>query len=111
MSLHIQSGSSKTNKRRHVDSDDEISTEFSDTLPRFIVVASADGTPLKFNPFAISKGIEGACGEVKNVTCLRNGSLLVECARRQQSVNLLGLKQFVNTQVVVSVHRTGWLPL
>ncbi|XP_071092548.1 uncharacterized protein [Haliotis cracherodii] len=77
-----------------------------DSWPRFIVIASVDETPLKLNPFAISKGIQSTCGEVKNVTRLRSGSILVECARRQQSINLLGLQQFVNTQVAVSVHRT-----
>ncbi|XP_046338071.2 uncharacterized protein LOC124119567 [Haliotis rufescens] len=112
MSHNNQSGSAKNNKRRHVDSthsDEElnISPDISeDSWPRFIVIASADGNPLRLNPFAISLGIKGACGEVQNVTRLRSGSLLVECARRQQSVNLLSLQQFVNTEVVVSVHKT-----
>ncbi|XP_048251529.1 uncharacterized protein LOC125379297 [Haliotis rufescens] len=110
MAHHNLSGSFKTNKRRHVDSltsdEEETSTEIADSWPRFIVIASADGNPLKLNPFAMSKGIQSACGEVTNVTRLRSGSILVEYARRQQSVNLLGLQQFVNTQVVVSVHRT-----
>ncbi|XP_071078441.1 uncharacterized protein [Haliotis cracherodii] len=109
MAQPIVTGSSKTNKRRHVDvlsSDEEVPPEINDSWPRFIVLASADGNPLKLNPFAISLGIKGVCGDVKNVTRLRDGSLLVECARRQQSVNLLGLQQFVNTQVVVSVHKT-----
>ncbi|XP_048248839.1 uncharacterized protein LOC125378067 [Haliotis rufescens] len=78
----------------------------SESWPRFLVISTIDDSPLKLNPFAISKGIQSACGEVKNVTRLRGGSILVECARRQQSVNLLGLQQFVNTRVVVSVHKT-----
>ncbi|XP_046545770.1 uncharacterized protein LOC124255870 [Haliotis rubra] len=109
MSQTNSSGSSKTNKRRHVDSsssDEDVPSDITDAWPRFIVISSSDGNPLKLNPFAISKGIQSACGEVKNVTRLRNGSILVECVRRQQSVNLLGLQQFVNTQVVVSVHKT-----
>ncbi|XP_048252611.1 uncharacterized protein LOC125380895 [Haliotis rufescens] len=109
MSHNKSPGSFKANKRRHVDSvssDDEVSPIVADSWPRFIVIASVDETPLKLNPFAISKGIQRTCGEVKNVTRLRSGSILVECARRQQSINLLGLQQFVNTQVAVSVHRT-----
>ncbi|XP_046370255.2 uncharacterized protein LOC124144754 [Haliotis rufescens] len=108
MSHHDSSGSAKTYKRRHVDcisSGDEANPPNTVSWPRFIVIASADGNPLKLNLFAISKGIEGACGVVKNVTRLRSGSILVECLQRQQSVNLLGLQQFVNTKVV-SVHRT-----
>ncbi|XP_048237115.1 uncharacterized protein LOC125372118 [Haliotis rufescens] len=109
MSHNKSPGSFKANKRRHVDSvssDDDVSPIVADSWPRFIVIASADDTPLKLNPFAISKGIQSACGEVKNVTRLRSGSILVECARRQQSINLLGLKQFVNIRVAVSVHNT-----
>ncbi|XP_071091229.1 uncharacterized protein [Haliotis cracherodii] len=107
MALPLLSGSSK-NKRRHVESlsSDEGSSEIVDSWPRFIVISSSDDIPLKLNPFAISLGIKGVCGEVNNVTRLRSGSLLVECARRQQSDNLLKLKQFVNTPVVVSVHKT-----
>ncbi|XP_046562612.1 uncharacterized protein LOC124271506 [Haliotis rubra] len=109
MSQNNSSGSAKQNKRRHVEalsSDDDVSPTVVDSWPKFIVIAPADGDTLKLNPFAISKGIQGICGDVKNVTRLRGGSLLVECALRQQSVNLLSLKQFVNTKVVVSVHKT-----
>ncbi|XP_067660361.1 uncharacterized protein [Haliotis asinina] len=109
MSQYNSPGSYKANKRRHVDvlsSVEEVAPEISDSWPRFITVASVDGSPLKPNPFAISLGIRGVCGDVKNVTRLRTGALLVECLRKQQSVNLLGLQQFVNTPVVVSVHKT-----
>ncbi|XP_071092678.1 uncharacterized protein [Haliotis cracherodii] len=107
MALPLPSGSSK-NERRHVESlsSDEGSSESVDSWPRFIVISSSDDNPLKLNPFAISLGIKCVCGEVKNVTRLRSSSLLVECARRQQSDNLLNLKQFVNTPVVVSVYET-----
>ncbi|XP_067660296.1 uncharacterized protein [Haliotis asinina] len=104
MATSNPSGSSK-NKRRYVESSSS-DEGLVDSWPRFIVISSADENPLKLNPFAISKGIHGVCGEVKNVTRLRNGSLLVECARKQQSDNLLKLKQFVNAPVVASVHKT-----
>ncbi|XP_048251526.1 uncharacterized protein LOC125379294 [Haliotis rufescens] len=108
MATNTSTGSSKANKRRHLSSssDEELSQIFPESWPRFLVISTVDESPLKLNPFAISKGIQSACGEVKNVTRLRGGSILVECARRQQSVNLLDLQQFVNTQVVVSAHKT-----
>ncbi len=62
--------------------------------------------PLKINPFAVSKAVEGICGDVKNVTRLRSGSLLIECARRQQSINLLKAKHFANIPITVSVHKS-----
>ncbi|XP_048248809.1 uncharacterized protein LOC125378050 [Haliotis rufescens] len=96
-------------KRRYIESDnspDENTTNRSDYWPRFLIIEACDKEPIKLNPFAISKGIAGACGKVTNVTKLRSGSLLVECAQRQQSINLLGLKEFVNIKVAVSEHRT-----
>ena len=86
--------------------DEEVSTLGKDSWPSFFVIEAADGSPLKLNPFAVSKGIQGVCGDVKNVTRPRSGSLLVECVKRQQSLNLLGLQHFVNTRVVVSAHKT-----
>ncbi len=108
MATNTSSGSIKTSKRRHMSSssDEEVSSFVKDYWPRFLVIECADGSPLNINPFAVSKGIQGVCGDVKNVTRLRNGSLLIECVRRQQSVNLLALKHFVNKQVVVSEHKT-----
>ncbi|XP_067653312.1 uncharacterized protein [Haliotis asinina] len=106
------SGSRSKSKRKHVDletvssSDDESETTNLDSWPRFLVVQGIEGQPLKLNPFAISKAIAGICGEVKNVTRLRTGSLLVECARKQQAVNLLKARQFANTRIDVSPHRT-----
>ncbi|XP_048237112.1 uncharacterized protein LOC125372115 [Haliotis rufescens] len=95
-------------KRKHLDassSDDEIDRQL-DSWARFIVIEASNHEPMKLNPFVISKAINGCCGEVKNVTRLRNGSILVECVRRQQSLNLLSLSQFANVEVAVSAHRT-----
>ncbi len=88
-------------------SDDDVSLpQNSNSWARFIVIESKNGLPLKINPFAISKAVKGICGEVFNVSRLRGGSLFVECARRQQAVNLLKCSTFANTEVSVSVHRT-----
>ncbi|XP_071115884.1 uncharacterized protein [Haliotis cracherodii] len=104
-----QSRSSRNEKKRRLEEID-ISTgsiaQNIDTWARFLVIEAADNLPIKLNPFAISKAVSGICGEVKNVTRLRSGSLLVECARRQQSLNLLSISTFANIEVAVSEHRT-----
>ncbi|XP_067653374.1 uncharacterized protein [Haliotis asinina] len=106
------SGSTRNEKKRRLDaeilsSDDDVSLATnSNSWARFIVVESKNGLPLKINPFAISKAIEGICGEVMNVSRLRGGSLLIECARRQQAINLLKCSTFANTAVAVSEHRS-----
>ncbi len=88
-----------------VDIDHRPSTSF-DYWPRFIVLETIDKSPLKLNPFAVSKGIQGIAGDVKNVRRLRNGSLLIECLKRQQATNLLSTKSFIGIPVSVSAHRT-----
>ncbi|XP_048255229.1 uncharacterized protein LOC125381914 [Haliotis rufescens] len=106
---HQYPGSTRS-KRRHMDLDETAQTENKspvlDSWARFVVIEAADKQPLKLNPFAISRAVSGICGEVKNVTRLRRGSLLVECSRRQQSLNLLSLTTFANIEVAVSVHKT-----
>ncbi|XP_071114709.1 uncharacterized protein [Haliotis cracherodii] len=104
-----QSGSSRSEKKRRLEDIDISSGSISqtiDTWARFLVIEAADKLPIKLNPFAISKAVSGICGEVKNVTRLRSGSLLVVCARRQQSLNLLSISTFANIEVAVSVHIT-----
>ncbi|XP_048239179.1 uncharacterized protein LOC125372732 [Haliotis rufescens] len=106
---HQYPGSTRS-KRRHIDLDETAQTENKspvlDSWARFVVTEAADKQPLKLNPFAISKAVSGICGEVKKVTRLRSGSLLVEGSRRQQSLNLLSLTTFANIEVAVSVHKT-----
>ncbi|XP_041376689.1 uncharacterized protein LOC121389145 [Gigantopelta aegis] len=52
----------------------------SSNWPRFLVISSTDdGALKKLSPFAIQKGLVGLAGEPKNVTKIKNGSLLVEC--------------------------------
>ena len=65
----------------------------------------AGGHPIKLNPFAIQKGLQGVAGTLKNVTKLQSGFLLLECNKKQQSVNLLNLKTFAGVAVKVSPHR------
>ncbi|XP_048240218.1 uncharacterized protein LOC125373261 [Haliotis rufescens] len=106
MSLQ-QSGSSRNEKKRRIEDIDHSYGNTSsniDSWARFLVIEASDKLPIKLNPFAISKAISGICGEVKNVTRLRSGSLLVECARRQQTLNLLSITTFADIEV--AVHRT-----
>ncbi|XP_071091449.1 uncharacterized protein [Haliotis cracherodii] len=103
-----QPGSNRNEKKRRLEFDnstDNVSQNI-DSWARFLVIEAKDQLPIKLNPFAISKAVSGICGEVKNVTRLRSGSLLVECLRRQQSLNLLSISTFANVEVAVSAHRT-----
>ncbi|XP_046565083.1 uncharacterized protein LOC124273818 [Haliotis rubra] len=74
--------------------------------PRFLVISTQDGTPLKLNPFAIEKTIQGIAGDVEDVKILRSGCLLIKCRRQKQAVNLLSTKTLATVQVVVSPHRS-----
>jgi hypothetical protein len=75
---------------------------------RFIVLKNSEGgIPLtKLSHFAIEKNIKNCAGEVKNVTKLKSGGLMIECQRKQQSLNLLSLKQIHNIAISSTPHRT-----
>jgi len=87
---------------------DEEEIEDSDNWSRFIVLKSKEGlVPLtKLSPFIIEKCIKGCAGEIKNVTKLRSGALLIETHRKQQSLNLLSLRQIHNIEISSSPYRT-----
>ena len=116
--LNVNLNDNQTLKRKVDDSSDiEDNTEATpskminsstDAWPRFIVLTSKDSEkPLsKVSPFVIDKIIKSNAGEVKNVSKLRSGSLLVECVRRQQSVNLLSLEKVMDIQIESSPHKT-----
>jgi hypothetical protein len=50
-------------------------------------------------PFVIEKCIKSCAGEVKYATKLKSGGLMIECQRKQQSLNLLSLKQIHNINI------------
>lgn len=108
MALSYPGSTRSEKKRRFEDLDPSPGQKSfdSDSWPRFLVIEATDFLPINLNPFAISKAISGICGEINNVTRLRSGSLLVECIRRQQSLNLISIKTFANIEVTVSAHRT-----
>ncbi|XP_048255091.1 uncharacterized protein LOC125381695 [Haliotis rufescens] len=74
--------------------------------PRFLVISSLDDTPLKLNPFAVEKAIQGIAGDVEDAKRLRSGCLLIKCRRQKQAVSLLSIKTLANVPVVVSPHRS-----
>jgi hypothetical protein len=53
-----------------------------------------------------TKNNQGCAGEVKNDAKLRSGSLMIECFRKQQLLNLLALKYINDINISVSPHRT-----
>jgi hypothetical protein len=56
--------------------------------------------------FVIEKYIKSCAGDVKNVTKWKSGGLMIECQRRQQSLNLLSLKQIHSIAISSTPHRT-----
>ena len=110
-----QSTSSTQSIKRKLQSssDDEsipskVLNKSSDSFVKFLVFTSQNNEkPLtKMSPFVIQKTIQSVAGDVKKVTKMKNGSLLVECQRHQQSENLLSLKTILNIPVSVTPHRT-----
>ncbi|XP_048240225.1 uncharacterized protein LOC125373269 [Haliotis rufescens] len=74
--------------------------------PRFLVISTLDGTPLKLNPFAVEKAVQGIAGDVEDAKRLRSGCLLIKCRRHKQAICLLSIKSLANVPVVVSPHRS-----
>ena len=72
--------------------------------PKFIVITADDKALAKASPFLIDKSIQSVAGTVKHITKQRNGNLLVECDRQQQSVNLLKCKHIGDIEVKVFPH-------
>ena len=104
----------QSNKRKLDESsdDDSVPTKVlntnSDNFPKFIVLSSIDiEKPLtKISPFVINKTIQSVAGEVKKVSKMKNGNLLVECCRSKQSQNLLSLTSILDYQITASPHRS-----
>ena len=89
------------------DSDSERFCNTSNNWPRFLVVeSSSDDLPLsKLSPFAVRKGFQAVAGTLKNIERLRDGSFLVECARKSQAMGLLKTTRFVDRPIRVSIQK------
>ena len=61
-----------------------------DNFPRFLVVASKDGQPIKLSIFVIQKLLKCAIGEIKEAKKLRNGNVLIAVNTKSQANNALG---------------------
>ena len=70
-----------------LDSENERSYNSCNNWPWFLVVeSSSDDLPLsKLSPFAVQKGFQAVAGTLKSIKRLRDGSFLVECAKRAQA--------------------------
>ena len=105
-------------KRTKIDSDSEDSSREMECVeqektptapkfwPRYLVMTGTDESFKKLHAIAISKSIQGLCGEPKDITRLRSGDLLIEVDRASQSRRLLDTAMLYNCPVRVTEHRT-----
>ena len=95
------------NQDLDTDSDNERSYKSCNNWPRFLVVeSSSDDLPLsKLSPFSVQKGFQAVAGTLKSIKWLRDGSFLVECARRLQAMSLLKTTWFIYRPTLVSIHK------
>ena len=109
-----QTSSNQSNKRKLSDSSDDegapvkVQNKSIDNYPKFIVLKSLnEEKPItKISPFVLHKTIQSVAGEVKRVTKLKNGSVLIECIRQKQSQNLLSLTAIFDLPISSTPHRT-----
>jgi len=89
------------------DSDNERFWKTINNRPRFLVVeSSSDDLPLStLSPFAVQKGFQAVAGTLRSIKRLRDGSFLMECARKPQAMSLLKTTRFVDRPVRVSIHK------
>ena len=104
-----------TNKKRLQDNNQDSDSDFENkrsynscnNWPRFLIVESSSDDLLlsKLSPFAVQKGFQAVAGTLKSIKRLRDGSFLVECARKLQAMGLLKTTRFVDRSVRVSSHK------
>ena len=93
-------------KRRRCAEPLEIPEHKEDDWAKFLIIAAEDRALAKASPFLVDKTIQSVAGTVTNVTKQRNGNLLVECAKKQQSLILLKCDHIGDIKVKVSPHLT-----
>ena len=104
---------SSTHKRLQPDSDDDKLDALAifktqDNFARYLIIQSKkeDKPVTSLSPFVIENQIEAAIGTPKSVKKLKNGTLLVETTRKQQTENLLKMSTFFILPVEVSEHKS-----
>ena len=95
------------NQDSDMDLDNKCSYNSSHNWPRFLVMESwSDDLPRsKLSPFAVQKGFQSVAGTLKSIKRLRDGSFLVECARKLQTMGLLKTTRFIDWPIRVSTHK------
>lgn len=75
---------------------------------RFLIVTHADPEQSlnKINPFIVMKALEGYTRDLKEVTRLRNGTLLIETQNQQQANILYKATSLGTTPIVIKDHPT-----
>ena len=76
--------------------------------PRFIVFKPTYGhqSLTKLSPFAVQKSIQGRFGTVKQVTRMKDGSLLIEASRNIQAKHLLETQSFLDIEIDAEAHHS-----
>ena len=95
----------------HVYSEDEQEDNPSTAdvnYPRFIVLKPirSHESLTKLSPFAVAKSIQGLYGAVKQVSRLKDGSLLIEASRHIQAKHILDTHRFLDIDVDAEAHRS-----
>ena len=95
----------------HVHSEDEQEDNPSTAdvnYPRFIVLKPirSHESLTKLSPFAVAKSIQGLYGTVKQVSRLKDGSLLIEASRNIQAKPILDTHRFLDIDVYAEAHRS-----
>ena len=68
--------------------------------------SSSDNFPLsKLSLFAVRKGFQAVARTLKSIKKLRDGTFLVECARKSQAMGLLKTTRFIDRPIHVSIHK------
>lgn len=74
---------------------------------KFLVLHRNDGneTMATVSPFVLRKCIDGVCGIINNITCLRDGTVLIHTKNAKQAARLIQLTQInSSTHIKVSEH-------
>ena len=76
--------------------------------PRFIVFKPTyvHQSLTKLSPFAVQNAIQGRFGTVKQVTRMKDGSLLIEASRNIQAKHLLETQSFLDIEIDAEAHHS-----
>ncbi|KAK6178179.1 hypothetical protein SNE40_012989 [Patella caerulea] len=83
-----------------------LKSKISKAWPRFLLIESPSTDLSKVSPFLITKGIAGLAAEPKAIKKLKNGTLLIECAKEQHATMLLTSTSLAFIPIKVSPHRS-----